>query len=282
MNKLFLSLIIILALVSTISALTIDSVTTDSFTPGKEGDLKIKVENTLNDDVTDVSLSIILPSQFSSVGSSEDSVDQIDQDDKETFIFRLKAANDITPGDYQIKYTLAYTDSNGNDKEKQGTLGITVEGNPILTYSIERTNPVVGQKGRLTFKIVNEGFADAKFVSIKISANGINFLSTEQDYIGTISSDDYETSSFDVIYTKSNPTINALVEYTNFDNVKKTDTVVLPLTIYTEEKAIQLGIIQKNNTIMIISIIVILIVIWVVVRKILKSRRMKKSKLEVK
>ena len=105
----------------------------------------------------------------------------------------------------------------------------------------------MGRQSKINLKIVNKGLADARFVSVNLNPSGFTLLSEKEVYIGTVDSDDFETATFEVIFTSEKPKLTATVEYTDFDNSKKLDEVNLPTKVYTQEKAIELGIIQRNN-----------------------------------
>jgi hypothetical protein len=204
-TKIILSGLVIIAIIMTISlasSLTIADVTSGTFSPGEEHSISVKIKNTLSKDVEDVSLALQLTGTgFSSVGSSEDQVDEILEDDTEKFTFRIKASSETKPGDYQIPYIINYKNINGTSQTpKQGSIGLTVEGNPDLEFVLIESNQVLNQKGKLDLKIVNKGFGQAKFVSVKLSPIGFSLLSENNVYIGSINSDDFETASFDVIF----------------------------------------------------------------------------------
>ena len=268
----------ILLLANLASALTIKSITAEPLSPGKEGQISIEVENNLDDIVEDVTVSINLKDlPFITIGSSEDSIDEIDEDDEEEFSFLIKAANTIKPGDYQIPFTITFKFDN-EQESRQGSIGVTVRANADLTYSISTTNPVIGQQGQISLKIVNKGFEDARFVSLKLLPEGYTLLSESDAYIGTVGSDDFESASFDIIFKEKDLIFTALVEYKDFDNKKITETINLPIIIYTQEQALQLGIIKKSNTPLYIGIAIALIILYLIYRSIRKRIRRAKSK----
>jgi hypothetical protein len=202
----------------------------------------------------------------------EDNPDEISEDDTENFDFTIKASNGAKAGDYQIPYTINY-----NNATKKGTFTLTIEADPQLVYSVSADTPIVGSKGKVTLKIINKGLGDAKFVSVTLVPSGYTLLSDENVYIGTISSDDSQTENFQVIFTQQNPTLTAQVEYRDFDNSLVTKTINLPLTVYTQEQALKLGIISPNNTGTYVILTLIGIVAWVVVRKVRKKKRLNKA-----
>ncbi|NCO11060.1 hypothetical protein CO038_02670 [Candidatus Pacearchaeota archaeon CG_4_9_14_0_2_um_filter_39_13] len=273
-----LALLLILIL-NPVSAVIVDSVRAESFSPGKQASVEITLENALVNDVEDVTLNLDFTNlPFIPIGSSSAGFDEIESDKDARATFIIRAANDISPGDYQIPYTITYFISGEEtERKREGSIGISVFAQPSLSYTINTENPVIGQEGTIIFKIVNSGFADAKFVSVKAIPDGFTILSENEAYIGTIDSDDFETAEFDVIFKSSKPRFSAIVEYTDFNNEKITKTIEMPVTVYTKEKAIELGIIEKNNTPLYIGAVLAILILWFVWRAIAKRRRLKRS-----
>ncbi|MEK6906503.1 MAG: hypothetical protein AABW81_02685 [Nanoarchaeota archaeon] len=293
-NKLFLTNILVLLIsISFASAVIIDSVDIEKLYPGQSALLKVGVKNTLDDNIEDVSLVLNLEPQqtvnpltsqtetvggtpFTTIGSAEDSQDEINEGDKEIFDFTIKAPSNIKPGDYNIPYTIVYTDYNGSKITKKGSFGITVSAKTELNYGVEVKNNVVSEQGKVSVKIINSGLGDIRFVSVKIvSSNGLELLSAKEDYIGTISSDDFELSTFDVLFQKTTASVNVEIKYKDFDNREQTQTITLPVDVYTRERALELGLIQKSKT-WIYGVgagIVILFLIYKGIRKRKNSKR---------
>ncbi len=273
-----LSLFVALLLcVNLVSALTVRSTSDNTFKPAQEGQINVDVENSFTDDVKNVVISLnfkdipLIPTR-----SSEKSIDKIDNDDSEPFSFLIKVSQDAKPGDYEIPYTLKYN-FNNSDKTSSGTIGVRIFSQPDLTFSITTETPVIGSKGKIDLKIVNKGFSDARFLSVNLISNGFTLLSESNSYIGTVSSDDFETASFDVIFSKQFPNFDALVEYTDFNNQKVSKSLSLPIEVYSVEKAQELGIIKKNNLPSYIGILILIVVIWLVIRAIRKRLRIRKN-----
>ncbi len=277
-SKIWMSIFIALVFTITLaSAMTVNSVNANNFQPGEEQEITIHVKNTLDDDASSVSLTLDMSKLPFSVISSEDDSTDIDEDETESFDFTIKASNDAKAGDYSIPYTLTYSINGTQQTPKTGTFSLTVEADPELVYSLSVENPVVGSQGKIKLKIVNKGFGDAKFVDVKIISDGYTLLSEEENYIGTVSSDDSETINLDVIFKKQNTNLNVQIEYRDFNNKKITKNINLPVTVYSREQALQMGIIKPNNTPYYIGAVVVIFVIWMIIRKIRKIRRMNKS-----
>ena len=103
-------------------------------------------------------------------------------------------------------------------------------------------------------------------------------MSNNEVYIGNVNSDDFETASFDVIFNRQSSSFSANVEYRDFDNQIISKAVNLDIKVYTQEEALQLGLIKKSYTVFYVLIIVLVVVIWLVYKRIQKVRRLRKSK----
>jgi len=280
-NKIFILsilafLFLILALNSA-EAIIVKSVNADTIYPGQEGSITITLKNDASSDIEDVSIVLDFSNlPLSPVESSEENTDEILEGKTKTFTFHVRANNDAVPGSYNIPYIITY---DGLQNPKKGSIGITVSGKVNLEYTAIQENNVIGNKGKINLKIINKGTADAKFVDVKITPEGFTLLSESYVYVGTISSDDFETASFDVIYDKKISVLNAVITYKDFDNTEKKEVLELPLKVYTKEEALKLGIIKTNKIGIYISIIVILIIIWFFIRRKNKLRRIKRNEL---
>jgi len=276
-NKLILFIFLLLVFTNITSAMIINSVNQGKIFPGEETSLDLTIKNTINEDAEDVSLNLILTNlAFITISGSERSADEIREDRERTFSFSIKSSQDISPGSYNIPYVLSYTKANNEVVTKEGSIGVVVDADTELKFSTELENNVIGQKGKITLKIVNSGFGDVKFVNVKINPDGYTLLSSSSDYIGNIGSDDFETSNFDVIFNDDKPRLAGIVEYKDFNNKEVIENINIPINVYSKEEAIQLGVIKTNKIPIYVGILVFLIILFMVYRFI--RRKMKKNK----
>lgn len=268
-------------LVSSASALIVSSVDSDVIAPGQEGNVDITLKNNLGYDLDEVSFALDFSSAtlpLSPKGSSEETIDSISEDDKETVTFTLRAESDAKVGDYKIPYTITYTSENSTIVKKSGTIAVRISASPNLDFSVSTTNPIIGQKGKITLKLLNKGLGEAKFISVKISPEGYTLLSEDQSFISSIDSNDFDSVSFDVIFKSKSASLTGYLEYRDVDNKLLTKNLDLPLTVYTQKQAIDQGIIAKNNSFTYILTIIVIHVIWFVWRSIRKRNRLRKSR----
>lgn len=262
---------------SLVSAVVVQEVRASALIPGKESHISITIKNTFSEDVEDLSFGFILSgTSFIAVGGSEESTDELREGHDEDFSFTLKPSYSVKPGDYELPYELSYK-LNGERFVKKGSVGVHVTGSPELRLTAEPKTPVVGMKDTITVKIINDGLADARFVSLAVAGEGMTLLSDEEVYIGSIDSDDFETATFDIMYTREKTALAVTLSYRDLDNNRLTEDTRIPLTAYTREDAIARGIVTRNYTPYYIVAVVVIIVLWFIWRAWRKRRRARMS-----
>lgn len=281
MKKLLILLVLTIACINLVSsALFISNSVQDTIYPGESGELIISLKNDFDYTIDDVSLSLdFSETKFTAIGSSERNMDEIEDGDKEDFKFTVKSASDLDPGDYLIPYTISY--KYDNTTTLTGFIGITVNSKTKLDYSVTTTTPVIGETGKINLKIINKGFGDIKFATITIQPSGFRLLSSDKVYIGMISSDDFETANFDVIFEKTSARVTATMTYMDFENNEKTENIELAIKVYSVKDAQNLGIIKKSNLFYFIFTPILVIVFILVTRRLKKKKKLQKENQEI-
>ncbi|MBA7656419.1 hypothetical protein ES703_64343 [subsurface metagenome] len=246
--------------------------------PGESEEITFEIENNENFDIEDVSLALDLSGLlFTTIGSSEKDVDDLDDGEEDDVSFTLRASIDIIPGDYNIPYILKYyvdVENNSEVFNKTGSFGLRVSAKTDLDFVVDvQDNAIVGEEGEISLEIINKGLGEIKSMSVQIFPQGFELLSKEKIFVGTIDADDSDTATFDVIYKTTNPILSAKVEYKDFDNKDQTETVNLSFKVYTKEKALELGILKRPNYI--VYLVIGILVIAFIIHRILKKRKRK-------
>mgnify|MGYP001616151674 FL=1 len=254
--------------------------------PGEDGKISINIENNENFDIEDISISLVLEDvPFTSAGSSVRDINDIDEDDDDSVTFTLRPSTEIVPGDYSIPYRIDYVNSANTSQNfsKEGSFGIRISAKTDLDFTIETSEAaVLGSEGQISLEIINQGLGEIRSVSVQILPGSFELLSKDKIFVGTIDADDSDTASFDVVYKGLNPVFSAKITYKDFDNNDQTKTVNLPVKVYTEEQALELGLISKSKTLTYFIVILVLFVIWYVWRRIRKRRKQKERELNRK
>ncbi|MDO8528963.1 MAG: hypothetical protein Q7S06_03675 [Nanoarchaeota archaeon] len=268
------------------SALTIDSVISNpqEVQPGEKFSLNLKIENNLNEEVKDVVISLDLSETFFAPyqSSNEVRIDNINGDDNEKANFDLIASSDAISGTYTIPVTINYDHANGTHATpEEKVVGVIINAKPNIEVSYEGSVLVKGTSGKVTVKIVNSGLGDAKFLSVGLSAiNGIQATGSNKIYIGNIDSNDFDSADFSVFVKADSPSSISLpiqLTYSDSRNNQITKEENILIKTYTQKEAIGLGLINKNNTFLIIISIVGVIIIFLVYRRIRKKNRNKRN-----
>ncbi len=252
--------------------------------PGEEGRVTVEIENNENFDIEDISISLDLSEvPFTSVGNSVKDVDDLDEDDDDSVSFTLRPSTNIIPGDYNILYKIKYTnvDNSSENFTKEGSFGIRVSSRTDLDFSAEtRGNAILGREGQISLEIINRGLGEIKSISVQILPQGFELLSKDKIFVGTIEGDDSDTASFNVIYKSLNPVLSARIFYKDFENNDQEEIVNIPIRVYTEEQALQLGLTSKSNTMTYVIVILVLLILWYIWRKIKKRRKQKQKEMD--
>ena len=285
----FLSLMFLIVFSSLVSAITIREVdiSPKEIEPGKSAEIQIILENNLDTDVSDVSVSLNfnLPGgdlPFAPYGSSSEvTLSEIREDKTKTINFKIVALNEAESGIYKIPVSIGYKDDDGVSYKKDSLISLTINSPPLLDVKSGSGLILKGQKNKITVNIVNKGLSKVKFLEIEVKGSTLyDLISENKIYIGNIESDDFDSADFEIFFRENSPTkIELPVSLTYKDSANKeySEDFKIDLKVYDKETALSLGLIQKNNTITYIILIVVLIVIYLVYRRIRKARKRKKA-----
>ncbi|MAE42168.1 hypothetical protein CMO93_00220 [Candidatus Woesearchaeota archaeon] len=261
--------------------LSVDAVTTDKKTlePGSSNNVKIKLSNKADSVLKDVKVRLELDStHFVPLGSTnEKSIYQIPARDDYEFNFKLLVNPEAGSGVYQVPLKIAYSDELGKGYFKNGTIGLIIGAKPDLSITLDTTDIFEPKKaGEVVVKVVNKGVTDIKFMNIRLMpGDDYRILSNEEEYLGNIDSDDYETAEFDIFVEKNKEkkaVLPVVIEYKDANNNDYKETVPLTLNLYSASEAKKLGLVEGNGK------VGFFIMILVVVGGLFAYKRWKKGK----
>jgi len=276
--------ILITSIASMVSAVTIEdsSIFPTEIEAGQVATLSIRLQNNLNKDVEDVSVSLDLSdAPFAPYESSNEvTIEELSENEDDTITFKIVALSDSESGIYKIPVKISYFDEDRNSGSKDALISITLNSEPELAVEIEDSLLLKGQEGEITLRIVNKGLSDAKFLDIEIgNSNYYTILSKENVYIGNIDSDDFDSAKFKLYFKESVPSrvnLPVVVSYRDAVNNRYVDEMNIQLDVYSRERAIELGLLQQKRTGIYIGIAIVLIIGYLIYRRIKKRRKQKK------
>jgi hypothetical protein len=244
------------------------TITPQIIAPGQTAQVKLVLENTVNQLVQNVQLKLDLSGTtlpFVPIGSTNEiTIYELKPNEQKEFTFTLIAKPDASSDVYKIPLILTYSDIDGTVYTKTNIFGLTIGGKPELDVIIDSstiysTNTV----GTVTIKTINRGSSDLRFVNLVLqpSAN-YDIVSSASDYLGKVDSDDYGTSQFKIfVKTVKDHNVELPVTLTFRDaiNNEYEQSYNLTLMLYTQEQAEKLGI-AKGGSILGILIVIVVIV----------------------
>lgn len=292
------ALFIVLSLAS-INALVIDSVKMypKEIAPGETATITIGLENDGDNDITNVAVVLDLtgviesnvpgvPSTVFDVpfapyeSSSEHSFDEIEEDETDYAEFEIIALNDAKSGVYKIPLKISYIEE-GELKTRNSLIGITVNSEPVIGVNVEDVLLLKPQENSLDIKVINKGLSDVRFLEVEVGTSTyFDVLSNKQVYIGDIDSDDFDSADFKIYFKSNAPTtftIPISITYKDAVNNKYNEDFDIQVKVYTKERAIELGLIEKNNTTLYAGVVIGLIILYIIYRKLKKRKKLKKA-----
>lgn len=289
-----LMLVVIFSQILLVSSLTISS--TSSFPieiqPGERVSLTLNIENTLNEDIENVVISLNLNNPTKVIpfapyqSSNEYTIEEISEGDKEKAKFELISLSDSESGTYVIPVQASYILSDGTRVSAKdiGLVSLIINAKPSIEISLDDEELIKESREELSIKIINSGMGESKFLSIKLKpVNGVKLIGSDKIYIGTIESNDFDNADFQILISeKAISPINFPIEltYTDSRNNQIVENKIISANVYTKEEAIKMGLIQKNNTPIIISGVVLFFIIYLFYKRRKKKRKNKQDNLQ--
>jgi hypothetical protein len=203
--------------------------TPSSIGPGETAHIKLTLENLADSPLKDIRVNLELYKMlatatsvsfvelpFTPFGSSNVKTLNVIEGTSEKIVeFDLIADVDAKAKVYKLPITVTYSDYAGTNYSKSYITALLVSSEPDLSIGIESTTLTKEQKsGNVVIKFVNKGTTDIKFMNVKLKpSSDYDLISSDEVYVGSVDSDDYQTAEFKL-------------------NLKKTpDQIELPITI---------------------------------------------------
>jgi hypothetical protein len=274
-KKLLTILLIQILLLTAVSALTIEgsSQTPNEAAPGESVTISMVIENTLNEDVENIQVSLDLSNPELPIapysGSVETSIENLDEGDDERVNFRVIVQPGASAGIYKIPVKIFYSIKDNSTRiEKMGLIGLQVNSNTELIVVSEGLL-VKGQESEITLRVVNDGLTDAKFVSISLQEpSGVTINSPLYEYLGNIDSDDFDSIDLKVFVKEdfgSSFSLPVTISYRDALNNEVNDLQNINIKAYSRAEAQELGYLEKSSY-TIYFIIGLLIFIYIIFR----------------
>jgi hypothetical protein len=241
--------------------------------PGQEAKITMTLQNVGRMGVKNVDVSLDLLDKFSTLGTG--SVQRIPsiragQDARVTFTLASDISTEVKL--YNLPVHISYMDDRNKQYDTEAKISLAMNAPPEIDLMVDNTDfKSKKSPGEVGVKIVNRGVVNIKYTTIiLVSTDEYEVLSpSNQEYVGNLDNDDYETVNFLIRPKVEDPTLSIILEFKDPYNRDFTQQYQLPLRIFTAK---ELGKGKSPvGTIIIVLIIAGLIFWW-------WRRRKKKSK----
>ncbi len=249
----------------------------EQIAPGKKANLTLFITNNARSVLKDVQLKLDLSSAtipFAPVsGAAEKSVSQLNPGESSPLKFSLVALPESKSGVYKIPVKLSYIDQIGKNFTKEDMISLTVGDSPSLIALIsDQAMLKKGEQGELTLQIVNNGLVNAKLASLEISkSDDYELLTPSRIYIGSIDSDDFDTSTIKIFVKSESIKMPAVLSFMDANNNEYASEFMLEPRVYTGNELSLYGP-QKTNIIGFLIIAAIIIGGLLAYRKFFRKR----------
>lgn len=248
--------------------------------PGKDIRIIMYIRNNMNADFENIMVSLDLtnlplaPHQ----SSSQVTINELNDDSSKQIEFGLIANSDALAGIYKIPVNIKY-DTN----VETSFISVIVNSKPVLSVDSE-SYVIKGKNNDISLKIVNSGLTNAKFLSMTIQDSfGVNVISQKYNYVGDVDSNDFNSVDLKIFVSNTAPSTISLpvkVNYKDSLNNDYKEDYQVSIRAYSQQEAINLGLVSKSNTGLVVFAIIMLVVLYLIyryIRKKLKKRREKQE-----
>ncbi|MDP3918374.1 MAG: hypothetical protein Q8Q35_00520 [Nanoarchaeota archaeon] len=198
--------------------------------------------------------------------SKEKSIRSLDAGEEYTFSYEVIPEENAEAGVYKIPYTISYRDNENNLYQKNDTFGLLIGAEADLAFNLEQFDTFQkNSKGMFVVSVSNVGPSELKFMNIELlEGDGYVTLSPNQEYLGNLESDDFETSSFEIYVSEQDVELNFKLSYKDVYNTEYVESFSLDLPIYSASEVDKYGLNGRSQKIYnyILYLVIILFVYY--------------------
>jgi len=221
--------------------LTVDeySTTPEKIQPGDFVTVDIGLKNKGKITVKDIDVSLNLDeSVLAPIGSGNTKrIKEILPGETGKVSFTLIADTSADIKVYSIPLNLEYKDIRNAEYEDETRVSLVMSAEPDLAVVVDSSEVSgINDVGTVTLKVINKGITDLKYLNARlVSTDQYEVLSSSnEEYIGNMDSDDFETIEFLIKPKTENVRLNVIVDFKDPYNKEYSKTYDLPLRIISK------------------------------------------------
>lgn len=219
--------------------------------PGSKGKLTLLLKNNAGTFLSDVNIVLGLTNEsipLVPIGSTvTKNIPRIEANSEYEVTYDLFVLADAESKAYRLPVSITYYDASGVNYSRTNYIGVLIGAEPEYLLSLKSSDArQKGSNGKVVVSISNTGPSDLKFLSINLlPSEEYVVVSADEQYIGNLESDDYETAEYDIHVNKGEDGIVKLMvglEYKDSYNNLIEKTEVLEMKIYRSSQLSMYGL----------------------------------------
>ena len=238
--------------------------------PGSSNSMDLRLENLADGQVKNVQVNLDFGSDdlpLASKGSSQKNVVSIEPGETRNISYTLDIDESAENGVYKLPIDITFENEAGTQFNQSASTSVNIGGEPRLRAGLNSEEPLRdGETREVTFRLVNQGYGSAEFVSLELEETDVvEVIGSNDEYIGSMDSDDFQTASFQV-------NVDAETESVERDEVdfpvrinysdsmgERAVTQNVSAELYTQEEIQRYGLGNTGNPLPLILIILVVL-----------------------
>ncbi len=240
--------------------------------PGKEMEIQLKIKNTADADLKDVSVKLDFlngSAPFVPLGSgAEQVIKSLRVGEEKVLSFDVLASPSANIDVYRVPLVITSSDLLGKSSVRTDVVGLTVDATPEYSFNVEQRSVYSSKDhGKVSVALSNIGVSQMKFVTIILQDSPeYNILSKKVVYLGNLESDDSNTADFDVeVLGKEEVPLKFTINYKDVYNKDYSKEEVLPLKLYSSSEAKRLGLKAGSNGGLLAVVLIALVLVGFII-----------------
>lgn len=231
--------------------------------PGSTGEMTLTLENMANSHFRNIDVNLdVSQIPVAPRDTSRKRISSIGPEESENVTFNLDVDGDADNQLYKLPIQINYQNQAGQEFSVTETTGVSVGGFPNIDVDVDESDiRSSGQRGTVTFRILNRGEGQARFVGVNLEeTDQYEIISQDSIYLGTMIADGYQTAEFDLYIEEGaeNLEMPVTVNYRDGDG-DQTEQFNVTRELYSSSELSQYGINQSGGGLIPGLIVVLLI-----------------------
>ena len=218
--------------------------------PGSSAEMTMTLENLANSNFKNIDVNLdVADIPVAPRETSRKRITSIGPGEAKNVTFTIDTDGDADNQLYNMPIEINYQNQAGQELSVTETTGVNIGGFPNIDVDIDESDiRTSGQRGTVTFRILNKGEGQARFVEVHLQeSDQYEVLSEDSIYLGSMIADDYQTAEFD-LYVKDTENLEmpVTVDYRDGDG-GQTEEFNVERTLYSSSELQRYGMSQSGS-----------------------------------